>query len=110
MKRRRRLAIWLMALAAGASSASAQAPKLIKEDVVRLLRIAAMAEWVTAECDRRHIAELSGMLLMTSSATLRAADAADVARFRTAVRQNAERFATKDEACRSATDYLKSVQ
>ncbi|AZO76867.1 MULTISPECIES: hypothetical protein [unclassified Bosea (in: a-proteobacteria)] len=99
-----------MMLCAAMPPAQAQAPKLTTEDVVRLLRIAVMAEWVSGQCGERYAAELSPMLLLTTGSMLRTADAGDVERFRAAMQQNAQTFATKDAACRSATDYLKSVQ
>jgi hypothetical protein len=99
-----------LALLASLLPSPATAQAMTKEDVARILRIAAMTEWVTRECDRRHVAELEGMLLMTSRSALRVADAADVERFRAAVRQQVRRFKSKDEACSSATAYLKSVQ
>lgn len=97
-------------LCSALSPAWAQALKLTKDDVVRLLRIAVMTDWVTTECEKRYAGELAPMLLLTTESMLRSADAGDVTRFREAVRQNVAGFPTKDAACRSATDYLKSVQ
>ncbi|RXT57280.1 hypothetical protein B6S44_02265 [Bosea sp. Tri-44] len=99
-----------MMLHAAMPPAQAQAPKLTTEDVVRLLRIAVMTNWVTAECETRYAGELAPMLLTTTESLLRTADADDVARFRDETQKNVQSFPTKDEACRSATDYLKSVQ
>ncbi|CAM5766913.1 hypothetical protein [Bosea minatitlanensis] len=81
-----------------------------KDDVARLLRIAAMTEWVTQECGERYVGQLKAMLLLTAQGTLRAADADDVEKFRTAVREHAFTFKSRRDACRSATEYLKSVQ
>jgi hypothetical protein len=99
-----------MMLHAAASQAQAQASKLTKDDVARLLQIAVMAEWVSAQCEKQYVAELSPMLLLTTDSMLRTADAGDVERIRAAVQRNAQTFNTKNEACRSATDHLKSVQ
>ncbi|MCV9939870.1 hypothetical protein OIU35_26255 [Boseaceae bacterium BT-24-1] len=99
-----------MMLCAAMLPAQAQAPKLTKDDVARMLQIAVMAEWVSAQCEKQYVAELSPMLLLTTDSMLRTADAGDVERIRAAVQQRVQTFNTKDEACRSATDHLKSVQ
>ena len=105
-----RAATTAAALLLALSLAQAGAQPVTKDDVARLLRIAAMAEWVTAECGDRYAGQLDGMLLMTARSTLRVADASDVQRFRDAAREQAFTFKSRRDACRSATKYLKSVQ
>lgn len=106
---RRVLAIALTLLL-GLPLPHASAQPVTKDDVARLLRIAAMTEWVTKECGERYVGQLKAMLLLTTQSTLRAADAGDVEKFRTAVREHAFTFKSRRDACRSATEYLKSVQ
>lgn len=95
-------------LASPLSPAGAQ--QMTRDEVARLLRIAAMTEWVTQECGDRYARQLNAMLLVTTRSTLPAADAGDVETSRAAVRQHVYTFKSRRDACRSATEYLKSVQ
>jgi hypothetical protein len=88
----------------------ASAQHVTKDDAARLLRIAATTEWVTKECGEHYVGQLKAMLLATARSTLKVADAGDVETSRKAVREHAFTFKSRRDACRNATEYLKSVQ
>lgn len=88
----------------------AAAQSTTKDDIAGLLRIAAMTEWVTSECGEHYVGQLKPELMLTMRSTLRSADTGDVGKFRAAMREHAFTFKSRRDACRSATEYLKSVQ
>lgn len=70
----------------------------------------ASAQPVTKECGERYVGQPKAMLLLTAQSTLRTADAGDVEKFRTAVREHAFTFKSRRDACCSATEYLAPIQ